>query len=143
MAINKLVLEQDGLHVGSNQLIASGGNITVGRNLVVQGNNYTDGTFLGVDRDNLIANTGYSRLTNGVLMQWGTTLANNTFGDVIFPKPFRSYCFHVSGNMVTGTVGSSNNVVYLSGPANTTVAQLRCNYMSGANNIIYWMALGI
>ena len=142
MAINKIVLEQDGLQVGTNQLVASGGGVSVGQNLVVQGNTFIDGVTLNVDRDVRIANTGYARLTNGLLMQWGTTLANNTIGDVIFPKRFPNFCFNVTGTMVTGSVGSSNNVVYLSGPANTTVAQIRCNYMSGANNTVYWMALG-
>lgn len=142
MAINKIVLERDGLVVGTNQLVTSGGGVSVGQNLVVQGNSYTDGVFLGVDRDNLIANTGYARLTNGILMQWGTTLANNTVGDVVFPKRFPNFVYSVTGTMVTGSVGSSNNVVYLAGPANNTVAQIRVNYMSGANNTVYWMAIG-
>jgi hypothetical protein len=42
MALNKIVLETDGLVVGVNQLIASGGGITVGKNLVVQGNIYSN-----------------------------------------------------------------------------------------------------
>jgi hypothetical protein len=142
MAINKITLEQDGLHVGSNQLIASGGNITVGRNLVVQGNNYTDGTFLGVDRDNVIANTGYSRLTNGLILQWGTTLANNTVGNVIFPKVFPNAVYSVTAMVVSGSVAYSNAVAYLAGPANTTVAQIRANKIDGANNIVYWTAIG-
>lgn len=142
MALNKIVLETDGLQVGTNQLVASGGNITVGRNLVVQGNTFQDGTFLGVDRDVRIAPTGYATLTNGIIMQWGTTLANNTVGDVVFPKRFPNFVYSVTGTMVTGSPGSSNNVVYLAGPANTTVAQIRANYMSGANNSVYWIAIG-
>jgi len=142
MAFNKIVLETDGLQVGEKQLVTSGGGVSVGQNLVVHGNTYQDGVFLGVDRDNRIANTGYARLTNGLIMQWGTTLANNTFGDVVFPRRFPNFVYSVTGNMVTGSVGSSNNVVYLAGPANNTVAQIRANYMAGANNIVYWMAIG-
>ena len=142
MALNKIYLETDGLQVGNNQLITTGGGVTVGRNLVVQGNMYVDGTTLNLDRDVRIANTGYSRLPNGLLIQWGQTLANNTFGDVIFPKPFPNFVFSVFGTMVTGSAGSSNNVFYLASPANTTVAQIRVKYMSGANNIVYWTALG-
>ena len=37
MSINRLVLEQDGLVVGSNQLNCSGGGVYMGTNLVVQG----------------------------------------------------------------------------------------------------------
>ena len=142
MAINKIVLEQDGLQVGTNQLVTSGGGVTVGRNLVVQGNTYHDGSFLGVDRDVRIANTGYSTLTNGLIIQWGQTLANNTFGDVIFPKKFPNYVFSVTAMVVSGSAAYSNAVAYLAGPANTTVAQIRANKVDGANNTIYWTALG-
>lgn len=142
MAFNKIVLEQDGLQVGIKQLVTSGGGVSVGQNLVVHGNTYVDGAVLNVDRDVRIANTGYARLTNGILMQWGITFANNTVGDVVFPKPFPNFVYSVTGTMVTGSPGSSNNVVYLAGPANTTVAQLRVNYMNAANNIVYWMAIG-
>ena len=38
MAINKLTLETDGLVVGATQLVASGGGVTIGQNLVVTGN---------------------------------------------------------------------------------------------------------
>jgi hypothetical protein len=41
MSINKLFLEPDGLVVGNNQLVASGGGVSVGKNLVVQGTVYT------------------------------------------------------------------------------------------------------
>ena len=142
MAINKIVLERDGLQVGGKQLVTSGGGVSVGQNLVVHGNTYQDGTFLGVDRDVRIAPTGYATLTNGIIMQWGTTLANNTVGDVVFPKRFPNFVYSVTGTMVTGSFGSSNNVVYLAGPANTTVAQIRTNFMSGANNTVYWIAIG-
>jgi len=41
MSINKIVLETDGLIVGDNQLVASGGGVSIGKNLVVEGNTYT------------------------------------------------------------------------------------------------------
>ena len=40
MSINKIVLEKDGLVVGTNQLVASGNGIYVGNNLVVGGTLY-------------------------------------------------------------------------------------------------------
>jgi hypothetical protein len=43
MAINKVILEKDGLVVGSNQLVASGGGITIGQNLLVSGNTFIGG----------------------------------------------------------------------------------------------------
>jgi hypothetical protein len=47
MAINKLVLEQDGLVVGSNQLVASGNGVYMGNNLVVAGNTYLKTLYVG------------------------------------------------------------------------------------------------
>jgi hypothetical protein len=35
--LNKLVLETDGLQVGTNQLVAQAGSITIGRDLLVGG----------------------------------------------------------------------------------------------------------
>jgi len=43
MSINKVILEQDGLIIGNGQLIASGGGITIGQNLLVQGDTYING----------------------------------------------------------------------------------------------------
>lgn len=40
MAINKIFLETDGLVVGATQLVASGGGVSVGKNLSVAGNVY-------------------------------------------------------------------------------------------------------
>jgi len=40
MAVNKLFLEPDGLVVGTTQLVASGGGVYIGQNLVTQGNIY-------------------------------------------------------------------------------------------------------
>ena len=41
MSLNRVQLEPDGLVVGTNQLVTSGGGVSVGNNLVVQGNTYT------------------------------------------------------------------------------------------------------
>ena len=142
MSFNKIVLETDGLQVGTNQLVTSGGGVSVGQNLIVQGNTFIDGTNLSLDRDVLIANTGYSRLPNGLILQWGQTLANNTVGNVIFPKVFPNYVFSVSAMVVSGSAAYSNAVAYLAGPANTSVAQIRANKVDGANNIVYWTAIG-
>jgi hypothetical protein len=44
MSINKVTLEEDGLSVGTTQLTTTGGGVSVGRNLVVQGNTTILGT---------------------------------------------------------------------------------------------------
>lgn len=43
MSINKIFLEPDGLVVGGTQLVASGGGVSVGKNLSVIGNAYVSG----------------------------------------------------------------------------------------------------
>jgi hypothetical protein len=48
MSLNKIFLEQDGLVVGANQLVTSGGGVSVGNSFVVQGNTYLNNlTVLG------------------------------------------------------------------------------------------------
>jgi hypothetical protein len=48
MSLNKIFLEQDGLVVGTNQLVTSGGGVSVGNSFVVQGNTYLNNlTVLG------------------------------------------------------------------------------------------------
>ena len=44
MSINKIFLEPDGLVVGGTQLVASGGGVSVGKNLSVIGNAYVSGS---------------------------------------------------------------------------------------------------
>ena len=45
MAVNKIILERDGLIVGDTQLVASGGGVTVGQNLAIAGNSYVQNSF--------------------------------------------------------------------------------------------------
>lgn len=54
MSINKIVLEPDGLVVGDNQLITQGGGVSVGKNLVVQGNTYSGNVTSSVINANII-----------------------------------------------------------------------------------------
>jgi len=66
MAVNKLFLEPDGLVVGGTQLVASGGGVTVGRNLAVAGNIYST---------NFIGN---GALLTGIVSSGGGGFAGNT-----------------------------------------------------------------
>jgi hypothetical protein len=139
MAINKLVLEQDGLVVGQNQLVASGGGITVGKNLVVQGNTYHDGAFLGVGGANYSTTpTGYSKLTNGLHYMWGSVYANNIFPDVLYPLPFAN-----AGFSATVAAVGSTATAYLANPLNNYTLSVRVNNSNNpANTLVYWTAIG-
>jgi hypothetical protein len=62
MAINNIFLEPDGLRVGDNQLITSGGGVSVGQNLVVQGTAYaTSGLVIPSAASNLATAVGSIR----------------------------------------------------------------------------------
>jgi trimeric autotransporter adhesin len=87
MALNKIVLETDGLVVGVNQLIASGGGITVGRNLVVQGNTYSN----AVSIQSNIAST--SNVTGALTVLGGVGITGN---------------ISLGGSLGVGTTASAN-----------------------------------
>jgi hypothetical protein len=88
MAINKIVLEKDGLVVGSNQLVASGNGIYIGNNLVVAGNTYLNNLSVnGIDIGSLSSTVG-GIVSNSVVM---TGLYN-------------------SGNTITNASGLINNI---------------------------------
>lgn len=135
MAFNKIVLEQDGLQVGNNQLVASGGGVTVGRNLVVNGNSYI-GTFrLGVN--------GYSKMPNGLHYQWGQVSANSISGDVFFQIPYASNgtVYNVTTTVVSPGANTLTSFVYA---VNSVGISVRTNSVNNpANTIVYWSAMGV
>lgn len=135
MALNRIVLEQDGLQVGNNQLVASGGGVTVGRNLVVQGNSYV-GTFkLDVN--------GYSKMPNGLHYQWGQVSANTTAGDIFFLIPYtsNSTVYNVTTTVVSPGANTLSSFVYA---VNSVGISVRTNSVnSPANTIVYWSAMGV
>ena len=74
MALNKIFLEPDGLVVGATQLVASGGGVSIGQNLVVQGSGYLGN----------VAVTGTSTLSNVTIQGTGTFVGTaNTASTVI------------------------------------------------------------
>jgi hypothetical protein len=76
MAINNIFLEPDGLRVGDNQLVTSGGGVSVGQNLVVQGTAYaTSGLVIPSVANNLATAVGSIRYntTGGIDVYNGTS----------------------------------------------------------------------
>jgi hypothetical protein len=76
MAINNIFLEPDGLRVGDNQLVTSGGGVSVGQNLVVQGTAYaTAGLVIPSAANNLATAVGSIRYntTGGIDVYNGTS----------------------------------------------------------------------
>jgi hypothetical protein len=76
MTINKIFLEPDGLVVGDNQLVASGGGVSVGKNLVVQGAAFVSQGLVVPDistANSLYNVTGALRYNSGNLEVYSTT----------------------------------------------------------------------
>ena len=94
MAINKIVLEKDGLVVGSNQLVASGNGIYIGNNLVVAGNTYLNNLSL----NNLSV--------NGIDI---VSLSSAAVGGIISNSVVMTGLYN-SGNTITNASGLINNI---------------------------------
>lgn len=94
------------------------------------------GNTLNLGTSSVVANSGYSRLPNGIIMMWGNVLANTSAGNVTFPIAyttiFQTYC--TSG--LTGFYG------YIAG-SNSTVIQVRSSQAVAATNRCTWFAIGI
>jgi len=116
MAINKVVLEKDGLVVGTNQLVASGGGVYVGNNLVVANTLYIKG---------LADSTGSIGPANYVL-------ASNGSGGVIWVGNVAT----TSTSTGTGT-GGTTVTISDTAPANPTAGNLWWNSVIGAMFIYY------
>jgi hypothetical protein len=82
------------------------------------------------------AANGYSYLPNGLLMQWGTVLANTTVGNATFPIAFPSACQSVQMSVI-----GSANIAYHAATQNTTVAQIRTTSPTTTISVEY-LAIG-
>ena len=83
-----------------------------------------------------ISTTGYTRLPNGLLMQWGTVSSNTSTGTITFSTAFAAAPYSVqltsSSNNTTGVGVTSTN---------TTAAVVRTT--SATANTYYYLALGV
>lgn len=79
---------------------------------------------------------GYSRLPNGLLLQWGSVSANSTAGSVTFPAAFGPV---FSMQTTTATVGTT----YVSAitALSNTAASVRTSNATSAT--VYWQAIGL
>jgi hypothetical protein len=93
--------------------------------------------FIELYSNMIVANTaksanGYVWLSNNVLIQWGTVLANTTTGNATFSAAFPNGC-----ESVTLSVIGSANVAYQSTAPNTTVATIRTSSTTTAISVNY------
>lgn len=85
-----------------------------------------------------ISPTGYSRLPNGLLYQWGSVSATSTTGDVTFPVAFSSIYSFTATAINVGTVAATLAAQAL--VVNTSVAQIRTANTTAKT--VNWMAIG-
>jgi len=97
---------------------------------------------LSVGTSSSAAANGYSRLTNGLLFQWGNVSVTNANTTVTFPVPFTNI-FQVTATTVQGGVGATGanvNCAAFITTSNSTTFNVRTN--STTANTVNWMAIG-
>ena len=109
MAVNKLTLETDGLVVGATQLVTSGGGVSVGQNLVVQGNNY-------VQRSEIIGGnlTVGSNVTVGgnVTVSGNITVSGNLFANSITSPVGSALTLQTNGGTAAVSIDTAQSVTF-------------------------------
>jgi hypothetical protein len=83
-----------------------------------------------------ISGSGYTRLPNGLLYQWGTVSASSSAGDVTFPTSFST---------VYSVVGTPNTAVATYQVGVTSVSTTAASFRTANTNsrTVYWMAIGV
>lgn len=108
--------------------------ITSAGNVEVVSNNLILGT-------SSIAANGYSRLPNGLLMQWGTTATINqdSSGTTTFPVAFTTvYCITITARGAINTGSGGLDSISASNTTTFTIA-----HGADGNITFYWMAIGV
>jgi hypothetical protein len=86
---------------------------------------------------------GFSRLTNGLLFQWGNVSVTNANTTVTFPSAFTAL-YQITATTVQGGVtatGANINCAAFITSSNTTTFNVRTN--STTANTVNWMAIGV
>ena len=97
---------------------------------------------LGITAQSL-ANAGYVKLSNGLMLQWGKSTNNNWERTVVFPQAFSAAPYIVVGMTERLTTGASSGSNFVN-----TISATQCNMIfdetsSGSNQYNgYWLAIG-
>jgi len=86
---------------------------------------------------------GFSRLTNGLLFQWGNVSATNANTTVTFPAAFTTLYQVTVSTVLTGiaATGANVNATSFITTSNATAFNVRTN--SATANAVNWMAIGV
>lgn len=85
-----------------------------------------------------ISTTGYTRIPNGLLMQWGTVSSNSSVGTITFSTPFAAAPYAVTITPQSNVGANSAGAVT---STNTTAALVRTT--SATSYTFYYLALGV
>lgn len=132
-------------------LLTTSGTVTTNGSLIVNGSitgvstfaaNTINGANANISSNTLnlgtssIAGSGYTRLPNGLLYQWGSASVNNTTPSITYPTSFSTvYSIVATSSVTTATYQAAVTSVA------TTWATIRT---ANTNSItVYWMAIGV
>lgn len=103
--------------------------------LTLTSNNLTLGT-------RSIAANGYTRLPNGLILQWGVTgnIGQDSSGSVTFPIAFPSavYCITITGRQGINTTSGGSDTISTQSTTGFTIA-----HGADGTSTFYWMAIGV
>lgn len=88
-----------------------------------------------------LGTNGYSRLPNGLLLQWGTSgsIGQDSSGSVTFPIAFTTlYCINITGRQAINTTSGGLDTISTQSTTGFTIA-----HGGDGTSTFYWMALGI
>jgi len=108
----------------------SAGSVTIAGSLTSSSNSLTLGT-------SSISSSGYSRLPNGLLMQWGNILANSTTASFNYPTTFSA----LYSTQATAS-NSTYHVTYTAQLIAVTTSSTTIRTANTANTTVYWTAIG-
>lgn len=84
---------------------------------------------------NSLSASGYQKLPNGLIIQWGTATAAGSSGTITFPVAFTTACYSIAGQQ--NNAGATQYAAFGS-PSATSVTF----YGGGSNIVIFWIAIG-
>lgn len=88
-----------------------------------------------------LGTNGYSRLPNGLLLQWGTSasIGQDSSGSVTFPIAFTTlYCVTITPRASTNTGGGGADNITASSTTGFTIS-----HGADGTATFYWMAIGV
>lgn len=86
-----------------------------------------------------LAQNGYIKLGNGLIIQWGRTSLGSGGGTITWPIAFPSVCYTAIGNDSTTQNGSSN----MTSGGGTGLTRFGWNGDVGAGATYHWIAIGV